>query len=582
MMNPYFLMSAALGAALLGGCAGASTTSATPHQATSAATTASIIIVIPSANTSASLRRIAYVSTLSRSATLALAPSAGCAQCTPPFSQDYPLTGQGSPCTSGSPRTCTIPLLLAPGTYTASLKLFDGFVNAQGAATGNPLSEQTAFPVQVTLGQSNAIGVTLAGVPATLVQTVTTPSTLFLTTRVQNGAQVPIYRFSAAGASAQITLTAKDAAGLVIAGPGAPTWSANATGTGYTAAVTGNTLTLNNPSTRPAPIGSLSINAVSSACADPAAVCSANVALGLAQTLAIADTAGGNVQIWPIGAAIYSAYITTGINGPLSVAFASDGTLFVANLNNSTVTYYAPPYTGTPQTISTKIANPVALIIDAQNDVIVANAGGNVTIYPPPYTTTTPVTLSIGSQPSALALDATQHLWAVSTSGSLYRFPAPYTAGGFDVSIGQAATGFNQPKGLALDSLGRLYVANSGSNNVLRFDPPYSSQSPSATIATNAGQPMTNPANVIVGSGDVMLAGSQDGLDVYSSSGAPLGLQTTKFYKPRGLAIDADGIVWVATGSGNGATGIPPPYDGTNLVSVGLGSLLSPSSVAVY
>jgi hypothetical protein len=581
-MTAQKLLCAALGAAFLGGCASGGSTGS-PHQVQLAATSGSIVITIPSNPPSASLRRLAYVSNVSRSATVKLAPSAGCANCTPASSHDYTLTGNGSNCTSGaSGRTCTIPLLLGAGTYTASLTIFDGFITG-GAATGNPISEQTSFPITIVIGQANLTAVTLFGVPFTLTQTVTTPSTLFLTTRVQNGVQSPIYRFNAASATGQITLTAKDADGAVIVGPGAPTWTANATGTGYSAAVNGNTLTLTAPASRPAGIGSIAINAVSSACADPLAVCSSSTPLGVTQLVAVSDPGDGAVAVWPIGAAQPSAYVTTGISAPTSVAFASDGTLFVSNLVSSTVTIYAPPYTGVPQTVSTKISSPSAIAIDAANDLIVANGNGsNVTIYPPPYTTANPVTLATGALPSALAIDATQHLWIVTSSGALYRYPSPYVAGAFDVSIGQAATGFNQPDGLALDSLGRLYVANYGHNNVLRFDPPFGSQTPSATIATSAGQPMSNPAAVIVANGDVMMAGGQEGLDVYSSAGAPLGLLTTKMYKPHGFAIDADGVVWVATTSGNGAVGVPPPYDGSNLFQLSPAYFINPNAVAVY
>ena len=368
----------------------------------------------------------------------------------------------------------------------------------------------------------------------------------------------------------------------MIAGAGAPGWNANATG-GFTAATNGNVVTLVAPAAFSKTIGALTVHATSSACADPSAVCTLSVPIGFDQSIAVADTGGGDVTVWAIGASAPTATITTGISGPFAVAFASDGTLWVANNNNSTVTGYAPPYTGAPITISTGVKNPGALAIDANNDVIVANAGGgNVTIYPPPYTTAAPVTLATGVGPAALTIDATQHLWIVATGGALYRYPAPYAAGGFDVGIGTAPTTFNQPQGVAVDSTGRVYVANAGNNDVLRFDPPYASQAPSATILSTVAQPMTQPAHVIVGSGDALVAGSQDGMDAYGSAGAALGLSGGKFFKPRGLAIDQDGTVWDASGSGNGAMGLPPPYDGTNALQLTVGGFINPSAVAIY
>ncbi|HWT05660.1 MAG TPA: hypothetical protein VN224_07875, partial [Xanthomonadales bacterium] len=574
--------------AMVAACSGGGTTTV-PRAAGAAAASAarvpaSIVLKIPTAAAASAQRRPHYVSVVSRSTKITLAAAAGCTQCSPSQTLEVQLAGQSSPCSTGpSGKTCTIPLSLDPGAYTGSLIVYDGFLDPQGHVTGKSLSENTSFPITIALSQPNAIGVVLDGVPASLTPAVLTPSTLIIGTKVVNGSATTIYRLVGNGATAQFTVTAKDADGNVIAGAGAPTYTANATN-GFTAAANGNTMTLNAPAAFTKQTGALTVQANSSACADPGAVCSIAVPIGFDQIIAVADTGGGNVSVWPVGASAPSATITTGINGPFSVAFSSDGTLFVANDNNSTVTGYAPPYTGTPFTISAHVANPVAIAIDANNDLIVANAGGaNVTIYPPPYTTTTPVTLNTGALPAALAIDSTQHLWIVSSSGALYRYPAPYVAGGFDKGIGSAVTTFNGPCGLALDSTGRLYVANYGNNNLLRFDPPYSSQAPSATITSTVAQPMTQPANVIVGQNDVVLAGSQDGLDVYDAAGNGLGVFATKFYKPRGEAIDQDGVIWVATGSGNGAVGLPPSYANTNqLQLLSNNFFINASAVAVY
>lgn len=569
-------------------CGGGGTTAVPRAPAGAAASAAraaaSIVLKIPAASAASASRRARYVSIVSRSTKIVVAAAAGCAQCSQTQTLEVQLAGQGSPCSTGpSGKTCTIPLSLNPGSYTGSLIVYDGFLDSQGHVTGASLSENTSFPIAIALSQSNAIGVVLDGVPASLTPTVLTPSALIIGTRTVNGSLTTIYRLIGNSATAQFTVTAKDADGNVIAGAGAPTYTANATN-GFTASANGNTMTLNAPSAFTKQTGALTVQANSSACTDPAAVCSIVVPIGFDQFIAVADTGGGNVSVWPLGASSPSATITTGINGPYSVAFSSGGTLLVANYSNSTVTGYAPPYTGAPFTVSSHVSNPDAIAIDANDDLIVANYGGaNVTIYPPPYTTTTPVTLNTGSLPAALAIDPTQHLWIVSSSGALYRYPSPYAAGGFDKGIGTAPTTFNHPSGIALDSTGRLYVANSGNNDLLRFDPPYSSQAPSATIASTAAQPMTQPANVIVGQNDVVLAGSQDGLDVYDAAGNGLGVFAVKFYKPRGEAVDQDGAVWVATGSGNGAVGLPPPYSNTNqLQLLSNNYFINPSSVAIF
>jgi sugar lactone lactonase YvrE len=570
-------------AAMLAGCGGGGGASRIAAPASSAVTTASIVIKIPAAATSSSAaaRHVQYVSATSRSATLSVLPAQGCVGCFPATQVGVALAGQGSPCvTTPQGRTCTLALNVGPGTYVGSIVLYNGFVDAQGNATGSPISEKSLFPIDVVLGQTNSTAIVLDGVPVSLTTAVTTSSTLFVGSKVVSGQPMTVYRLLGGGSSGQFTITAKDADGNVLVGAGAPTFSANATG-GFTASTSGNTVTLTAPATNTKQSGTLTFTAVSPACGDPTAKCTTSVQVAFDQILAVVDPGAGAVYVWPIGAAAPSATITTGINAPTAVAFASDGTLFVANNGNSTVTAYSPPYTGAPQTISTGVTNPAALAVDAQNDVIVANAGGgNVTIYPPPYTTAAPVTHSTGPGPAALAFDAAQNLWIVSTSGSLYRFPAPYT-GAYDRGIGTGTTGFNGPRGVALDSAGRLFVANYGNNNVLRFDPPYT-QTPNATIVSTAGQPMTQPASVFIGAGDTLLAGSQDGLDTFTSSAAPIALIAGPLYKPHGMTMDQDGMVWVATTSGNGVYGVPPPYDGSNKVPLVSGYLINPSALAAY
>ena len=93
---------------------------------------------------------------------------------------------------------------------------------------------------------------------------------------------------------------------------------------------------------------------------------------------------------------------------------------------------------------------------------------------------------------------------------------------------------------------------------------------------------MTQPAHVIVGANDALLAGSQDGLDTYTSTGNPVALLGGNLFKPQGLAIDQDQMVWVATSAGSGPIGIPPPYDGTNKQQLQANSFIVPVAIAVY
>ncbi len=90
------------------------------------------------------------------------------------------------------------------------------------------------------------------------------------------------------------------------------------------------------------------------------------------------------------------------------------------------------------------------------------------------------------SEPTGLAVH-NGDLWVADAGNSrVVRFKAPVNAGAmFDISIGQANLGFNQcdigginartvcfPLGVGFDHANKLYVADTGNNRVLEYDPP--------------------------------------------------------------------------------------------------------------
>jgi DNA-binding beta-propeller fold protein YncE len=78
----------------------------------------------------------------------------------------------------------------------------------------------------------------------------------------------------------------------------------------------------------------------------------------------------------------------------------------VPNQGANTVTEYLAPYTAGPATISGGQSQPIALAIDSNGNLYVANYGNNtVTVYSPPYVGASWNTFSTGiSAPLALAL----------------------------------------------------------------------------------------------------------------------------------------------------------------------------------
>jgi hypothetical protein len=576
----FVLLIAACGAALLttacGGGSHAVLPSNAPHSAQPMA--GSIIIHVPSASsaTTSTRRSINYVSPSSFSAKIDIAPAQGCTQCTPAQTLQVSLIAASACVTSGSGRTCTIGLNLLAGSYTGSMTVFDGVLTG-GQVSGKSLSENTSFPIAIAASALNVTNVTLDGVPVTLVATILTPSALVIDT-VHPG--IPVYRLVGSGASAQFSIVAKDADGNIIAGPGAPAWTANASGAGFTASVTGNTITLTAPVAVSRQTGSLTMSAVSSGCNDSTAHCALGVQIGFAELLAVVDHGFPKVSVWPIGASAPLASITVPA-GPSAVAFAPNGTMFVANAIANTVTAFAPPYTGSPTTISAAISDPVSVAVDGSGNLAVANGTGNVTIYPPPYTTATPTAL-LAVHPVAVLTDGANHLFVLvggNNPGGLYRYTAPFTPGGFDFAFN--ITGSNGVQGMTLDALGRLYVADSGNNDILRLDPPFSSGTPALTIPSTAAQPLSAPQSVAVGPDGTIFTAGGHFVNIYSATGAALG--TAGFFggfaTQNAFAVDVDGTVWVATAP---VLGLTQPYDVNTFTELSQSGFLTPNALAVW
>jgi sugar lactone lactonase YvrE len=125
--------------------------------------------------------------------------------------------------------------------------------------------------------------------------------------------------------------------------------------------------------------------------------------------------------------------------------------------------------------------------------------------------------------PTGVAIDSVGNLFVTDTSNGLIRKITPggivstfagvaRLAGSAD-GVGTAAT-FNAPTGIAIDSAGNLFVTDNGNNNVRKI-------SPNGTVTTVAG-----------------FAGSSGGSDGVGT--------TARFNNPEGIAVDSAGNLYVA------------------------------------
>jgi hypothetical protein len=317
-------------------------------------------------------------------------------------------------------------------------------------------------------------------------------------------------------------------------------------------------------------------------CALPGANCSATIVVDMKEILAVADsTSGGSVVLYELPSTTPFATIT-GANVPTNgIAFDGNGDLFTANcqscppVSGSTsgdaVYEYAPPYNGAPiATIpnANGIVNPVALVIDSNNDVFVANnSASSITEYAPPYGSAT-ATLTTGVfNPTALALDATNDLFAANNS-TVTAWAPPYN----NVVSLAIANGVVSPSAIgivpasAANEAGALLVTNcTGVANCA---------SPGAATVTVYRAPQTNgmAANVTLslgggGNGPLNQPGPSMAFDSNGDVFIPTRGATTPTSVPRVAAYGA-GFFAGETSTPNVTNGIATPLavavDGLN------------------
>jgi streptogramin lyase len=135
--------------------------------------------------------------------------------------------------------------------------------------------------------------------------------------------------------------------------------------------------------------------------------------------------------------------------------------------------------------------------------------------------------------------------------------------GGYGTGNGQ----FIHPKGIAVDSLGNVYVADTGNDRIQEFD--------------SAGNLLTqwttlNPTGVAVDSSDVIYVAGNNNVARFDSSGTPLSSWAVAGVV--GAAVDGSDNIWLTVG------GTIKEYDNlgaTLLGTYGGGALSSPQSIAV-
>ena len=268
----------------------------------------------------------------------------------------------------------------------------------------------------------------------------------------------------------------------------------------------------------------------------------------------------GESAAMEIGATNFSAgSCTTGnpLCEPSGIAFDPNGNLWAADGSNASIQEFKAPFSlGEASSVllggfylnhppNATNFGPAGLAFDSKGNLWVADPGYNrVLEFTPPFTNREAASLVIGqsdfnsnsnsnnqsmlNEPNAMAFDQSGNLWVADTGNSrILEFKAPFSNGeSASVSIGQPTLSstmenttestLDNPEGLAFDTHGNLWVADTDNNRVVEFVPPFST-------GMNA--------TVVLGQTSYFFAS--------------LGTDRSSFYGPEAVAPAPGGNIWV-------------------------------------
>ena len=542
----------ALSGAVVSGCGGGSSV---PHSAGSGPSAVTFKIDEPQGTTATNRRSPKYVSPATTQLTIDVEQNNSSIA-------GYPVTVGLTPTSGGCTSTlattlCQITLPLGPGTYTATLTTAD--------ANDTTLSAQT-IGFTINAGQNNVVPLVLSGIPYAI--GVTTGANA-----VKGSASSGMTLY---GASTQALLvSAFDADGNIIIGPGAPSFSASVlSGLNWDVmsptATAPNTVLVSPPGTNGAG-ATIAVTAVypDSTCAQPGAVCTRTVSItNHVQTLFVADGGSSRITEYAYPYTGTPVTINNSITAPVSIALNAAGQLLAAGYPND-FTVWSAPYTGAPAAFNT-VSLTTGLAVNAAGDAFVGNNGSStITEYVPPYTGGAAATISTDVDvPQGMAFDNAGDLF-VANAGSAYAI----NLGQGDVAIyappyngtpALVTSGIAGPQPIAVDGSGNLFVGNYNGGNVTEYAPPYTG-APVATLSVAA--PV---ALLLDGSGNLFIA-SFDGYVVEYAP--PYVSATATIYNgiaiPTALALDGAGNLFVANRVGsNSVTEYAPPYTGAPIATI--------------
>jgi len=249
----------------------------------------------------------------------------------------------------------------------------------------------------------------------------------------------------------------------------------------------------------------------------------------------------------------------------------------------------------------TGISSPLVVALDSNLKIYLTNAGSsltapNVSVFPPLGGSTGTLnekpTATIGgsntglSMPYGIALDSSNKVYVADKTSSMFIFPAVGSSTGTlneapSAALGQAVTEVSDPRGIAVDSSGKIYVTNLSTALLYVSVYPAGSNATVAPIAIIGGTntELNVPQGVAVDpSGNIYVADSRAAVvfvfPPLGSSTGTLNEAATAFIgggdsgvrTPYGVALDSNLNVYVAD-STSGVLIFPPVGNSTGLIN---------------
>ncbi|TLX93406.1 MAG: hypothetical protein E6K91_08710, partial [Thaumarchaeota archaeon] len=256
---------------------------------------------------------------------------------------------------------------------------------------------------------------------------------------------------------------------------------------------------------------------------------------------------------------------------------------------NDRVLEFAPPFTigksasvvlGQKDFTSWQVLNgtnprslyhPQGLAFDKEGNLWVADGASNrILEFEPPFKTGQVPSLVLGQKdfgigdypqsdtsqlmyyPEGIAFDPDGNLWVADTNNKLLEFKHPFsngqdaalTLGNITQNSGVTASTINSPLGIAFDKDGNLWVADSGSYRILRFNAPFSDNQDASLVL-----------------------GHQD----FTTGGEGVASGASSFRDPYGITFDSQGNLWVADSGNNRVLEFVPPFTNDQNASLLLG-----------